>query len=198
MPESPLPPSPAHAPDGPSLGVEALEYLDALYAAAVRLTRDVHAAQDLVQDTFVKALRFGHRYEPGTNLRAWLFTILHNTFRNDRRGAGRDPVAVDSETVEHSPASDGAESPERGLVRAATAAELREALDALPDAYRQAVWLRDVEEFSYAEIAKVLDVPIGTVMSRIARGRRLLQKALAATRPGRGPARGVTQAEDRQ
>ena len=176
MSESELPQPP---PAGRPLDAAAVEHLDALFAAAMRLTRDVHAAQDLVQDTYVKALRFGHRFEPGSNLRGWLFTILHNTFRNDRRGAGRDPVDVDSDVVDR--AADGTEdavTPESELIRAATAAELRTVLDGLPAAYRQAVWLRDVEEFSYAEIAAMLGVPIGTVMSRIARGRRLLQKSL--------------------
>jgi RNA polymerase sigma-70 factor (ECF subfamily) len=190
-----MPPPWAERPATSSVDVEAVQYLDALHAAALRLTRDAHAAQDLVQDTFVKVLRFGHRFEPGTNLRGWLFTILHNTFRNGRRGAGRSPVDIDSEIVDQAPAAASAPTPEGELIRAATAAELRNALDALPEAYRQAVWLRDVEEFSYAEIAGILEVPIGTVMSRIARGRRLLQKALAtsrlATRPG-----GATQAEE--
>lgn len=189
MPEPPLPPSPAAPATSSDAVADAVAYLDALHAAAMRLTRNAHAADDLVQDTYVKALRFGHRFEPGTNLRGWLFTILHNTFRNSRRGAGRDPVAVDSEVVEHAAAADAAPTPETALIRDATAAELRAALDALPDAYREAVWLRDVEDLAYAEIAAALEVPIGTVMSRIARGRRLLQKTLAATRerlPGLG------------
>ncbi len=181
MPELPQPPHQAPPSTPRSFDVEAVQYLDALYGAAMRLTRDVHAAQDLVQDTYVKALRFGHRFEPGSNLRGWLFTILHNTFRNDRRGAGRDPVEVDSDVVERSATEVDTEvTPETELIRAASAAELRTALDGLPDAYRQAVWLRDVEEFSYAEIAAILEVPIGTVMSRIARGRRLLQQSLRA------------------
>ena len=182
MSELPQPPRPAQPSTTTPFDVEAVEHLDALFGAAMRLTRDVHAAQDLVQDTYLKALRFGHRFEPGTNLRGWLFTILHNTFRNNRRGAGRDPIDVDSEVVERAAAeAETVVTPESELIRAATAAELRAAFDLLPDAYRQAVWLRDVEECSYAEIATVLAVPIGTVMSRIARGRRLLQQGLRAT-----------------
>jgi RNA polymerase sigma-70 factor (ECF subfamily) len=169
------PPEPSPDGERPDVVADALDHLDGLYSAALRLTRDPSAADDLVQDTFVKALRFGNRFKPGTNLRAWLFTILHNTFRNSRRDAGRDPVQVDSEAVEQAPiAVDHGEGPENRLLRAADGALLRAALDALPAAYRQAVWLRDVEEFSYADIAGMLGVPVGTVMSRISRGRKLL------------------------
>ena len=137
----------------------------------------------------VKAFRFSDRFMPGTNLRAWLYTILHNTWRNRRRDAARGNVEVDSERVEEAAAGAGGptagETPERILMRATLDADLQAALDALPDAFRQAVWLRDVEEFSYAEIAAMLDVPIGTVMSRISRGRRLLFERLS---PSRGAA----------
>lgn len=157
----------------------ALECLDALYATALRLTRDRDAAQDLVQDTYVKALRSAAQFEAGTNLRAWLFTILYNTHRNVQRDAGRDPVDVDTEVVEQVeiPASVDP-TPEQRLLQRALSHDLREALDAVPDAYRQAIWLRDVEDLSYAEISQVLDVPLGTVMSRIARGRRALLERL--------------------
>lgn len=173
--------------DVAALQQEAVTYLDSLYATALRLTRDRAAADDLVQDTYLKAVRFAHRFERGTNLRAWLFTILHNTFRNERRDAGRDPVQVDSEAV--ADAADfraGDDSPEHRLLRATLDHRLQAALDALPDAFRQAVWLRDVEDFSYAEIAGMVGVPLGTVMSRIARGRRLLLKQLQMT-PADGP-----------
>jgi RNA polymerase sigma-70 factor (ECF subfamily) len=180
---------------GPSAGdsavaEDAVQYLDGLYATAMRLTRDPSAADDLVQDTYVKALRFAHRFERGTNLRAWLFTILHNTFRNERRDANRDPVDVDSVTVDLAadvrPAS---ESPEDLVLRGALGTDLQAALEALPESYRQCVWLRDVEEFTYAEIAGILDVPVGTVMSRISRGRRLLYQHLTKG-PGKAPGRG--------
>lgn len=171
-------PAPAR-PDGADIQEEAVSYLDSLYATALRLTRDRTAADDLVQDTYLKAVRFAHRFERGTNLRAWLFTILHNTFRNERRDAGRDPVEIDSEAVADVADRRGAaDSPEHLLLRTALDHRLQAALDALPDAYRQAVWLRDVEDFSYAEIAGMVGIPIGTVMSRIARGRRLLHKHL--------------------
>jgi len=159
---------------------EALSYIDSLYGTALRLTRRPADAEDLVQDTYLKAFRASGQFERGTNLKAWLFTILHNTFRNMRRHDGRDPVEVDSEVVELA-AGDAARdpTPEQILTRATLDADLQAALDALPDAFRQAVWLRDVEELTYAEIAAVLAVPIGTVMSRISRGRRMLYDKLA-------------------
>jgi RNA polymerase sigma-70 factor (ECF subfamily) len=161
---------------GPGFDADALAHLDGLFGVAMRLTRDRADAEDLVQDTFLKAVRSAHRFEAGTNLRAWLFTILYNTFRNARRDARRDPIEVDSEAVDQAAdvAVAAGADPERQLLRAARGEALRRALDDLPDAYRQAVWLRDVEDLPYAEIARVLDVPVGTVMSRISRGRRLL------------------------
>lgn len=163
---------------------EALAYIDSLYGTAMRLTRRPADAEDLVQDTYLKAFRSASQFQRGTNLKAWLFTILHNTFRNMLRHDGRNPVDVDSDYVEQAPAYAATEhSPEELLTRATLDADLQAALDALPDAFRQAVWLRDVEELSYAEIAKVLDVPIGTVMSRISRGRRALYERLQAGRP---------------
>jgi RNA polymerase sigma-70 factor, ECF subfamily len=159
---------------------EALSYLDALYGTALRLTRRPPDAEDLVQDTFLKAFRASSQFERGTNLKAWLFTILHNTFRNMRRHDGRSPIDVNSETVEQAADYAGDDrTPEQLLTRATLDTELQAALDALPEAFRQAVWLRDVEEFSYAEIAKIMDVPIGTVMSRISRGRRMLHDRLS-------------------
>ena len=162
---------------------EALSYVDSLYGTALRLTRRPADAEDLVQDTYLKAFRSAAQFQRGTNLKAWLFTILHNTYRNMRRHDVRSPVDVDSEAVDR--AADGAgdrDTPEQLLSRATLDADLQAALDALPDAFRQAVWLRDVEELSYAEIARVLDVPIGTVMSRISRGRRALFERLQARR----------------
>jgi RNA polymerase sigma-70 factor (ECF subfamily) len=163
-----------------------LTFVEPLFGTALRLTRNRADAEDLVQDTLVKAFRFADRFESGTNLRAWLYTILHNTWRNQRRDAARGNVDVDSERVEAAAASsDGptvADTPERILMRSTLDADLQAALDALPEAFREAVWLRDVEEFSYAEIAKMLDVPMGTVMSRISRGRRLLFERLSSVK----------------
>jgi RNA polymerase sigma-70 factor (ECF subfamily) len=168
---------------GDAFAAEALSYIDSLYGTALRLTRRGPDAEDLVQDTYLKAFRSAAQFQRGTNLKAWLFTILHNTFRNMRRHDGRNPIEVDSETVEQTAnLSVHDETPEQILSRATLDADLQAALDALPDAFRQAVWLRDVEELAYAEIAQVLDVPIGTVMSRISRGRRLLYERLSAGR----------------
>ena len=153
---------------------DALNYLDALYGTALRLTRNEADAQDLVQDTYVKAFKSRKQFTPGTNLKAWLFTILHNTFRNRRRDIGRDPIEVDSDRVDLAAPADPADTPEEHLLRGAMGPELQAALDSLPEAFREAVWLRDVEEFPYAEIAEMLGVPVGTVMSRISRGRRML------------------------
>jgi RNA polymerase sigma-70 factor (ECF subfamily) len=162
---------------------EALSYIDGLYGTALRLTRRPADAEDLVQDTYLKAFRSSGQFERGTNLKAWLFTILHNTFRNMRRHDGRNPIEVDSEVVEQAEDVAGQnQTPEQLLTRATLDADLQAALDALPEAFRQAVWLRDVEEFSYAEIARMIDVPIGTVMSRISRGRRMLYERLAGER----------------
>lgn len=172
--------------DADAFGAEVLRYLEPLYATALRLTRNRADAEDLVQDTLVKAFRFSDKFEPGTNMRAWLSTILHNTWRNRIRDAGREAVEVDSTRLEEAETTaDGSstsETPEQLLLRKTLDEDLRVALDELPDVFRQAVWMRDVEEFSYAEIAKMLDVPIGTVMSRISRGRRLLLDQLRKTR----------------
>lgn len=166
----------------PAFEAEALASLDSLYRAALRLTRVPADAEDLVQDTYLKAFRAAASFEPGTNLRAWLFTILHNTARNRARDRARDTVAIDSDIVERAgetaPASGRAETPETLLLRETLAPELQRAIETLPEAFREAVWLRDVEEFSYAEIAEMLAIPVGTVMSRISRGRRALFEAL--------------------
>jgi len=169
-------------PADPAFADEVLMHLDPLYATAMRLTRNRPDAEDLVQDTVVKALRFASQFKRGTNLRAWLYTILHNTWRNRRRDASREAVDVDSERVEQAASGpDGPialDTPERILLRGTLDADLQDALDSLPEAFREAVWLRDVDEFTYAEIAEMLAIPIGTVMSRISRGRRLLFERL--------------------
>ena len=175
---------------------ETLALLDSLYGAAVRLTRNPDTAQDLVQDTYLKAFRARHRFEPGTNLKAWLFTILQNTWRNRRRDQARSRVDFDSDVADAaaesspSPPVPRHDNPEALLLRDTLDADLREALDGLPEAFREAVWLRDVEELSYSEIATALGIPAGTVMSRISRGRRQLHDALVALRrrPAQAPA----------
>lgn len=170
----------------PAFEAEALASLDSLYRTALRLTRVPADAEDLVQDTYLKAFRAADSFEPGTNLRAWLFTILHNSARNRARDRARERVIVDSDTVERTadaPGVGGGETPESLLLGATLAPDLQAAIDALPEAFRQAVWLRDVEEFSYAEIAGMLDIPAGTVMSRISRGRRMLFNQLQHLKP---------------
>jgi RNA polymerase sigma-70 factor, ECF subfamily len=170
-------------PQTDAFASDVLAFLDPLYATALRLTRNRSDAEDLVQDTFVKAFRFSDRYQRGTNLKAWLYTILHNTWRNRLRDASRETVDVDSDRVEEAASLPGGpaalDTPERILLRETLDVDLQAALDGLPAAFREAVWLRDVEEFSYAEIAEMLGVPPGTVMSRISRGRRLLFERLS-------------------
>jgi RNA polymerase sigma-70 factor (ECF subfamily) len=191
----------------PAFEAEALALVDSLYRTALRLTRVPADAEDLVQETYLKAFRAAGRFEPGTNLRAWMFTILHNTERNRARDRGRDTVGVDSEVVERAAetgpfgaGSSGApETPETLLLRETLAPELQAAVDGLPEVFRQAVWLRDVEEFSYAEIAEMLTVPVGTVMSRISRGRRALYERLQPAHtsvPGRRSPVRVTDEEE--
>ena len=178
-------------PVPPAFEAEALQSLDSLYRTALRLTRVPADAEDLVQETYLKAFRSAGQFEAGTNLRAWLFTILHNTARNRARDRARDAVTIDSEVVDRA-AEQGPggffagvpyETPETLLLRDTLAPELQAAIDELPEVFRQAVWLRDVEEFSYAEIAQMLSIPIGTVMSRISRGRHLLFERLNHLRP---------------
>ena len=159
---------------------DALELVDSLYRTALRLTRVPADADDLVQDTYLKAFRSANRFEPGTNLRAWLFTILHNTAKNRARDRARDRVSIDSSAVDEAADTfqigngSAPDDPEALLLKSTLTPELQSAVDELPEAFREAVWLRDVEEFSYSEIADMLKIPVGTVMSRISRGRRLL------------------------
>ena len=169
-----------------------LEFLDSLYGAALRLTRNADRAQDLVQDTYLKAIRAQRSFSEGTNLKAWLYTILQNTWRNRQRDGARSKVEFDSEAVERSaeggrlrPSGSGepgrrdfGETPESLLMRDTLNADLQAALDGLGEAFREVVWLRDVDELTYQEIADVLEIPIGTVMSRLSRGRKQLYDAL--------------------
>jgi RNA polymerase sigma-70 factor (ECF subfamily) len=162
----------------------ALAYFDALYNTALRMTRNPSAAQDLVQETYLKAYRFFDRFEPGTNLKAWLFTILRNTYINAYRKTARQQQQVDFEHVRLFYADTSASSAwqDRGsveeLLRHVVQDDVKRALDELPDEYRLVVLLADLEDFSYKEIAAIVDCPVGTVMSRLFRGRRLLRKSL--------------------
>ena len=163
----------------------ALEHLDALYGAALRLTRNPVDAEDLVQDALVRAYRFQDRFEPGTNLKAWLLRILTNTFINRYRRATRERTVLDGE--DGVPVGSGVMSRAamRGLTDSVSVAQqglLREeilgALESLPEDYRMMILLADIEELSYKEIAEAVGCPIGTVMSRLHRARRLMQKQL--------------------
>jgi len=164
----------------------ALRHLDALYAAALRLTRNERDAEDLVQDGLLRAYRFFDRFERGTNIKAWLFKILTNTFINKYRRTTKERSIVDGpeqDTVQaHAASRDTAEQsgdPEKWFFDRLLSDDVLKAVDALPLDFRMVVLLADLQEFSYREIADILDVPVGTVMSRLYRGRRLLQKALA-------------------
>jgi RNA polymerase sigma-70 factor (ECF subfamily) len=170
-------------PEDDGFRAATLEFLDSLYGAALRLTRNADSAQDLVQDTYLKAIRARRSFAEGTNLKAWLFTILQNTWRNRQRDRARSRVEFNSEVVERSAESASAprarhETPESLLLRGTLTTDLQAALDGLGETFREVVWLRDVDELTYQEIADVLDIPIGTVMSRLSRGRRQLYEAL--------------------
>ena len=172
----------AREPDDAGFSGATLEFLDALYGAALRLTRNADRAQDLVQDTYLKAIRARSQFAAGTNLKAWLYTILHNTWRNRKRDGARSRVEFDSEVMQRS-AETGIDryvevTPESLLLRASLNADLQAAIDGLGEAFREVVWLRDVDELTYQEIADVLQIPIGTVMSRLSRGRKQLYNAL--------------------
>jgi RNA polymerase sigma-70 factor, ECF subfamily len=165
--------------------VQVLSHLDALYGVACRLTKLPLDAEDLVQDALVKAMRARDQYQPGTNLKAWLFKILTNTFINKYRRGGLERVVLDGPDAD--PLADGWVSaasmrglrdPENQALRPIVEEEIQQALDELPEEFRLAVVLSDVEELSYKEIAEAMDCPVGTVMSRLHRGRRLLQKRL--------------------
>jgi len=164
-----------------------MEYADALYAAAMRLTRNAADAEDLVQETYLRAYRGFGGFEDGTNLRAWLYRILTNTFINSYRAKQRRPDESDLADVEDLylyRRLGGLETSQRGrsaedeLMDLVTDSVVKEAIESLPEQFRMAVLLADVEGFSYKEIAEILDVPIGTVMSRLHRGRKGLQKSL--------------------
>jgi RNA polymerase sigma-70 factor (ECF subfamily) len=165
----------------------ALPLLNNLYGAAMRLTRDPAEAEDLVQDSMIRAFRFWSTFQQGTNIKAWMFTILRNTFINGyhRRGRKRDfQNDVNSQmrslgpTVALANSSSQPPGPEEAVSAEITQMRIREALDSLPPDYRLAVTLADLEGLSYKEIADVMECPIGTVMSRIYRGRKILHKLL--------------------
>ncbi len=165
----------------------AMEYMSSLYGAALRMTRNPSDAEDLVQETYLKAYRAFGTFQEGTNLKSWLYKILTNTFINTYRARRRRPVETELEEVEDLylyrrlgglEAATAGRSAEDLVLDRFTDAEVKTAIESLPDQFRLAVLLADVEGFSYREIADIVGVPIGTVMSRLHRGRRALQKAL--------------------
>ncbi len=172
---------------------EALPFMDQLYAAAMRMTRNPQDAGDLVQETFVKAFQAFEQFEPGTNLKAWLYRIQTNTFINSYRKRQRDPYQGSIDELEEWQLG-GAESATATHSRSAEAeaidhlpdSDVKEALQSIPEDFRMAVYLADVEGFAYQEIADIMKTPVGTVMSRLHRGRKLLRERLRDYAIGRG------------
>ncbi len=154
------------------------EHMDSLYGVALRMTRDESDAQDLVQDVYLRAYRFFDTFERGTNLRAWLFKILRNTYINKYRKELKTPQMVDVYEVEVSGDLCAPTTPEDEIFDNLLDDDVTMAMDSLPEEFRNAIILSDLEGFSYKEISGILDIPIGTVMSRIHRGRKLLRDIL--------------------
>lgn len=166
---------------------EALSHIDALYRTALRMTRNQSDAEDLVQEAYLRAFRALDSYQDGTNLRAWLFRIMTNAYINDYRKRSRRPVNSSLDDIEDfylydhlidSGIQPASERPEDIVLSRITADDVLKSLDSLSDEFRHVVFLADVEGFTYREIAEILDIPIGTVMSRLYRARRRLQSLL--------------------
>jgi RNA polymerase sigma-70 factor (ECF subfamily) len=164
----------------------ALQYMDSLYGMALGMTRDKADAEDLVQDTYLRAYRFFDRFERGTNFRAWLFTILRNTYINRYRSESRAPKMLDISEIQMSNLAIAEPTPEEHIFGDLLDDCITNAMDSLPEDYRVAVTLSDLGELSYKEIADMLQIPIGTVMSRLHRGRKLLRGRLSDYAKKRG------------
>jgi RNA polymerase sigma-70 factor, ECF subfamily len=171
---------------------DALAFTSQLYSAALRYTKNPHDAQDLVQDTYAKAFTSFHQFEPGTNLKAWLYRILTTTFINNYRKDQRRPLISGSELEDwqiadaSSHTSNLGKSAEDEVLENIADKDVKDALANMPEEFRMAVYLSDVEGFSYKEIAEIMEVPTGTVMSRLHRGRKLLRESLASYAKERG------------
>src|SRR5437588_2508401 len=159
---------------------EALTHLDTLYRGALRLTHDPDAAQDLVQEAYVRALRYQHSFEAGTNMKAWLFAIMRNLFWDRFKNLHKDDVSLDDvgDFPLYDKLKDSAQIPEAEVLDRLAADEVVKAIEKLPPLHREVVLLVDVEGFAYKDAAQVLGIPIGTVMSRLHRARQQLQKSL--------------------
>lgn len=179
-------------------------YVDSLYNTAYRMTGNSQDAEDLVQETYFKAYKYYDKFEEGTNLKAWLFKILKNTFINNYRKKKLEPRSVEFSEIEesferivrHDP-DDQRLDPEAQYLSGVMDDGVKRALDSLPHDYRMVVVLADLEDFSYKEIAEILDCPVGTVMSRLYRGRKLLEKALLKYARSHGYLRGAAPARTR-
>jgi len=174
---------------------DAMQYTNQLYSAALRYTKNAHDAQDLVQDTYAKAFTSFHQFEPGTNLKAWLYRILTTTFINTYRKDQRRPQISDGELEDWqiaesaSHTSDQGKSAEDEVLENMPDGDVKNALGEIPEEFRLAVYYADVEGYSYKEIADILGIPSGTVMSRLHRGRKLLRELLVAYAKDRGYAK---------